>query len=161
MTLIVCDTGPIRYLIEVEAIDLLVRLYGRVMTTPQVLVELQATNFPDVVKKWASNPPVWLDVQATSWLQFADVLDLGEASALSLALEVKADLILLDERMATKVAIEHGLVTAGTLAVLRDAGVAGLINFREVIRRLTEQTRFRHSKGLIERLLDDFDRAKQ
>lgn|GEM_PF-6979227 len=38
--LVVCDTGPLRYLIEIDAIQSLTQLYGEVMTPPTVMSEL-------------------------------------------------------------------------------------------------------------------------
>ena len=61
--LIVSDTSPLRYLIEIEAIDVLPRLYGEILTTPQVLTELRQGQFPAVVRHWADCLPGWLKIQ--------------------------------------------------------------------------------------------------
>ncbi|MBI4581924.1 MAG: DUF3368 domain-containing protein, partial [Planctomycetes bacterium] len=98
--IIVSDTGPLRYLVEVDAIHALPQLYGEVLTTPQILRELRLEHFPDVVRLWAQRPPDWLKVEAPIDLAFLDRLDDGEASALSLARERCADLVLIDERAA-------------------------------------------------------------
>jgi uncharacterized protein len=103
--LIVCDTGPLRYLCELHAVDLLPRLYGTVLTTPQVVDELKMEHFPETVKLWAGSPPPWLGVHAPTALLDLD-LDLGETSAISLASERSADRVLIDERKAA------GLATA-------------------------------------------------
>jgi predicted nucleic acid-binding protein len=55
--LIVSDTSPLRYLIEVGAIEFLPRLYGEILTTPQVLGELRQGQFPVAVQEWSANPP--------------------------------------------------------------------------------------------------------
>ena len=39
--LVVSDTSPLRYLIEVGAVEVLPRLYSSVLTTPQVMQELR------------------------------------------------------------------------------------------------------------------------
>jgi len=44
--LIVSDTSPLRYLVEVGVIDVLPRLYGEVLTTPEVLAELRPGAIP-------------------------------------------------------------------------------------------------------------------
>jgi predicted nucleic acid-binding protein len=159
--IVVCDTGPLRYLIEVEAVHVLPKLYGRILTTPQVLQELRFEHFPDMVQQWAERPPDWLGVEAPASLAFLDRLDLGEASALSLARERDADLVLVDERAGAEVANSVGLRAVGTLAVLQDAGHESLIDFRTAIHRLTTQTRFRHSEELVRRVIADYERASR
>ncbi len=156
--IIVSDTGPLRYLIEVGAVHTLPRLYRNVLTTPQVLDELRLGYFPEIVQKWAQAPPAWLQVEQPRTVSFLDCLDKGEASALSLARERAADIVLVDERIATDVARSIGLKAMGTLAVLQDAGYEGLIDFHAVIQTLTTQTQFRHSKALIAQVIADYDR---
>jgi predicted nucleic acid-binding protein len=159
--LIVSDTSPLRYLVEVGAIDALPRLYGEVLTTPQVLNELRQGQFPAVVQQWAKNLPSWLKIESPARVKFADELDEGEATALSLAIERRADVLLVDERRATRIARDQGLATAGTLAVLRDAALGGMLNFRDVMQRLTGETNFHHTKALIEQVTADFEAAQK
>jgi predicted nucleic acid-binding protein len=100
-----------------------------------------------------------LSIESPATVQFLDNLDEGEATALSLAIERHADVLLVDERKATRIARDRGLVTAGTLAVLRDAALSGAINFRDAIDRLTSKTDFHHTKTLIEQVTTDFESA--
>lgn len=159
--LIVSDTGPLRYLIEVSCVDVLPRLYGQILTTPQVLQEMRHPYFPQVVSAWASLPPSWLKVESPATVQFMDTLDEGEATALSLAMERHADVLLVDERKATRVARQAGLTTAGTLAVLRDAGLSGLVDFHAAIDCLVRQTQFHHDKALIQQVIAEYEAARQ
>jgi predicted nucleic acid-binding protein len=144
--LIVSDTSPLRYLVEVAAIDVLPRLYGDVLTTPQVVAELRQGGFPPLVRQWSDRPPQWLKIESPITVQFLESLDEGEATALSLAIERRADVLLVDERKATRIARDQGLSTAGTLAVLKDAALSGMIDFRQSIDRLTKRTQFRHTR---------------
>ena len=155
--LIVSDTGPLRYLIEVGCPDVLPQLYGQILTTPQVMTELRLPDFPASVRTWADNTPPWLKIESPAVVKFLDTLDEGEATALSLAIERHADVLLVDERKATRVARISGLTTAGTLAVLRDAGLSGLIDFHAAVDRLTSQTPFHHDKALIDQVVKEFD----
>jgi len=155
--LIVSDTSPVRYLVEIGAVDLLPRLYGEILTTPQVLGELRQGQFPPVVRQWADCPPEWLRIESPTAVHFLESLDEGEATALSLAIERHADVLLVDERKATRLARDRGLATAGTLAVLRDAALSGMVDFREAVHRLTSQTTFRHTPALIDRVSADVD----
>jgi hypothetical protein len=77
---------------------------------------------PLVVRNWVSNAPAWVDVQIAPRGSFADAslrrLDAGEGAAISLALEIAADLLLMDDREAVTAARAKGFRVAGTLAVL-------------------------------------------
>jgi predicted nucleic acid-binding protein len=79
-------------------------------------------------------------------------LDPGERAAISLGLSLKADLILIDERKGTAVALMKGLEATGTLGVLDLAATRGLVNLREALDRLTK-TNFRYRPQLITALL--------
>jgi predicted nucleic acid-binding protein len=158
--LIVSDTGPLRYLIEIQAIECLPRLYGDVLTTPTVISELREPHFPAVVQQWARQIPAWLKIVQPNHVDFLDRLDAGEASALSLALERRGDAILIDERTGTIVARSNGVATIGTLAVLMEAGYAGFLDFHDAIQRLITETRFRHSRKLIGQIIAEFDRRR-
>lgn len=159
--LIVSDTGPLRYLIEIEAVEVLPRLYGRIWTTPDVMNELALPTFPERVRQWAAQVPQWLVIQQPAQIQFGDQLDAGEASAISLAVEQKADAVLMDERNGRFVARSKGLVTLGTLAVLAEAGLAGMLDFHQAVARLQNETRFRYTKALIQQVIADYEAARQ
>jgi hypothetical protein len=50
--LIVADTSPISYLILIEEVEILPKLYGRVLIPPQVLEELGSPAGPEPVRSW-------------------------------------------------------------------------------------------------------------
>jgi len=71
-------------------------------------------------------------------------LDQGEAEAIVLANEQKADLILLDEKAARRVAKKLGLPVLGTVGVLIWAKKSGLIDsLRERLDALQREGNFR------------------
>lgn len=158
--LVVADTGPLRYLIEISCVDVLPRLYAQVVTTPQVVGELGLPHFPERVRAWAGSPPTWLRVIAPGSLLFTDRLHEGEASALSLAQERAADLVLIDDRDGTAVAHSNGLQTLGTLGVIREAGARGYVDFEAVIQALVG-TRFRCTPELIEMVRQQFEALRR
>lgn len=51
MILVVADTGPIRYLVLIEAIEVLARLYDRVVLPPAVLAELTHAHAPELLRE--------------------------------------------------------------------------------------------------------------
>jgi predicted nucleic acid-binding protein len=79
-------------------------------------------------------------------------LDAGERAAIDLAAQLKADLILIDERPGAAAARSHGFRVTGTLGVLSDAAALGMIDLRAALGRLTA-TNFRVGSKLIEALL--------
>jgi predicted nucleic acid-binding protein len=86
-------------------------------------------------------------------------LDLGEQEAIALAEQLRANLIIVDDRDARQMALERGLNVIGLLGVLGVAAQQNLINFSVAIGRL-QQTTFRASPVLIESLLERF-RARE
>lgn len=153
--LIVADTSPVNYLILVEADGVLPRLYGRILIPTQVLEELLSESAPERVRSWAASPPNWLDVRSPARIDSALQLDLGEAAAISLAQEVHADQLLMDDRDGRQIAASLGLKVAGTLAVIRDAAKQRLLDLPNVLTQLRAST-FRAAPSLYQQLLDEF-----
>lgn len=148
---VVADTGPLRYLVEIGIVDVLAELYGSVLTTTAVIQELKLPHFPADVREWAEQTPAWLKIDSPLSVEFLDRLDSGEASALSLAIERAADLVLIDERDGTAIARGLGLVTYGTLGVIALAGARGLLDFAKNLEALATTTQFRLTAAVIER----------
>jgi predicted nucleic acid-binding protein len=70
-------------------------------------------------------------------------LDAGEAEAIVLAIERRADLVLVDERRGRKTANGAGLTVTGLLGVVARAKQAGLIQLaRPVLDELIQVARF-------------------
>jgi predicted nucleic acid-binding protein len=57
MILVVADTGPIHYLILVNAIEILPRMYDRVVIPKTVLDELVNPHAPAAVRNWSAGLP--------------------------------------------------------------------------------------------------------
>ena len=62
MILVVADTGPLCYLILIEAVGLLPRMYDRVVIPSAVMAELAHPKAPAAVKTWAGSLPTWAEV---------------------------------------------------------------------------------------------------
>jgi predicted nucleic acid-binding protein len=107
----------------------------------------------------------WISVQSVSDTLAVQLLreelDAGESEAVILAKELPADLILIDERAATRRARALGLTTFGTLGVLLAAKQAGLI---VAVKPLMEQLRdldFHMSIDLYKEVLNAADERNQ
>ncbi|MFM2314487.1 MAG: hypothetical protein RLZZ04_3763 [Cyanobacteriota bacterium] len=77
----------------------------------------------------------------------------GEREAILLAEELKANLIILDEKAARQIARERGLNLTGLLGILDYSATRQLIDLPTVLERL-QQTTFRASPRLLRSLLE-------
>lgn len=151
---VIADTSPLNYLILIGAQELLPILYESIRIAPAGVSELAAPGAPEEVRRWIENRPEWLVVTAPRGLDDPRLahLDRGEREAIALAMELNADLVLIDERDGRMAAQVCGLTVAGTLRVLADAAAMGLIDLREAFARLRSTT-FRADARLMDRLL--------
>lgn len=147
----VADTSPLRYLILVEAVDVLPRIFGQVHAPPEVMQELGASRSPELeaVRRWAASPPAWLTVQEPRELDPSIQLGPGETAAISLARELRADWILIDERKGTREARDRGLQVAGTLVVIEEAAACDLLDYGKTKDRLVNHTNFYVTEDVI------------
>jgi predicted nucleic acid-binding protein len=151
---IVDDTSPLNYLLQVEAIYLLPRLYGNVIIPGAVLAELLRDETPTVVRSRAASPPEWVTTISPSKVgpDLAD-LDAGEREAIALALQVGAREILIDEWIGSVRARAKGLKTIGTLGVLLEGDKAGIADGASLFEILASRTSFRLSPAVYSRFL--------
>ena len=108
MAVVVSDTTPLHYLILVGRESILQKLYGTVIIPPAVLTELSHASAPVQISNWATHPPPWVTVASpASMPERFDGLDFGERQALALAQEIHADLVLLDDKVARRMALRE------------------------------------------------------
>ena len=90
------------------------------------------------MQEWIADPPAWLQVHSLRSLPESefDCLDSGEREATTLAQEIHADQLLLDETDARQEAARRKLPFIGTLGVLRGAARRDLV---ELMRSLLEE----------------------
>ncbi len=150
--LVVSDTSPLNYLILIGHEGLLPELFNRVTTAPAVMSELGHPGSPDAVRSWAARPPAWLEILAPKSINPRLALGAGECEAISLAAELRADAVLIDERRASTAAVSLGLRVTGTLGVLLLAHDKGRINLLDTITKLRATT-FRGSDTLFDAML--------
>ena len=153
---VVSDTSPLNYLVQIDAIDLLPRLFSEIIVPPAVFRELSQQNTPQAVRHWLSQPHEWLARRAPKVALQDDGLDPGESEAIALAEETRNCILLVDELKGRKVAKGRGIPVLGTLGVLEQASRQGWIEFEEFAYRL-KGTNFRARDQLI---LDATERLK-
>ncbi len=128
--IVVSNTSPISNLAAIGQLELLQQLYGTIIIPPAVYQEL--INSGDA-------EPATLAVQTLDWIQTQPVsdrvlltslqtnLDPGEAEAITLAVEINAERLIIDERRGRNEAIRLGLQVTGILGIVLAAKQKGLI----------------------------------
>ena len=155
--IVVSDTSPIVSLAIIDRLDLLRQLYGRLVIPQAVRDEIVVSG---------NDQPGGHEVASLDWIEARPVdnpimialllreLDRGEAEAITLTIEAKADLLLIDERKARSVAAYLGLPINGLLDILVEAKRAHLIDaVKPPLDELIVRARFRISKKLYQRIL--------
>ena len=61
--LVIADTSPLNYLILIDALEFLPRLYPQVILPLGAWQELQHADAPAPVKRWAQALPDWIEVR--------------------------------------------------------------------------------------------------
>ncbi len=147
--LIVSDTSCLIILSKTGQLHLLKALFRAVTITPEVAQEFGEI-FPD-----------WISVQAAQDLLrqqlLENQLDRGEASAISLALELAPCVLLIDEKKGRGIAQAMGLEIIGTIRVFILAKEKGLIpSLRAALEKLIEAG-FRVSEQLVKEVLAKYE----
>jgi predicted nucleic acid-binding protein len=154
MVLVVADTSPLRFLVEICYEHVLPDLFQEIWIPGAVARELQHERTPESVRAWAEQLPEWVHVQEVDGSGFdaeAAEIDLGEWEAIELAKEIHANLLLIDDRLGAQTARAQGYTVTGTLGVLVDAATCGLVEIDEALERLAK-TKFRRTPDLFARI---------
>lgn len=130
MSAVVCNSGPLIALGGLEQLELLQGLFERVLVAQEVQTEIEAGGRSGR-GRFMFRDHAWLRTlpSPTSEPLLSAVPDIGEAATISLAVQEKAELVLMDEVKGRKIAREvYHLSVVGTGRVLVEAKRAGLIN---------------------------------
>lgn len=130
--IVISDTSAITNLAAIEYLQLLPQLYGKVMIPEAVYRELTEIELlvPGTVE---AETALWINVRqvidraVVERLQSEVRLDPGESEAIALALELNADLLLIDERRGRAEANRLGVRITGLLGILVEAKQKNLI----------------------------------
>lgn len=153
MTGVVADASPLIAFQQIGHLPLLQALFTSLLVPPAVAREiaLSVPSQPWIVERQPTPPLAPRVLQAT--------LGTGESEAISLALELRADRLIVDEKAARHLAQGLGLRVIGTLGVLLAAKRKGLIPAaRPLVEALLEKN-FWISPPLVERALAEIGEA--
>jgi len=155
--IVISDTSPIVNLAAVGQLELLRQLYSKIVIPQAVRHEIVVVG---------AGQPGAIEVEASDWIQTHQVtnrtmvsslqleVDDGEAEAIALAAELKADLLLLDERRGRIVVSRLGLKFIGLLGVLIEAKYRGLVPaIRPILDDLIGKAGFWITRELYDRVL--------
>jgi len=129
--IVVSNTSPLTNLAAIGQFDLLGELYSEIHIAQGVWEELNAQGV-----RWPGSELV----VAASWVELHTVenealvralrrdLDRGEAESIALAVELEADLVLMDEREGRHAAQRMGLHVVGVVGVLLEAKTKGAVD---------------------------------
>lgn len=157
--IVISDTSPITSLSAIGQLDLLRQLYSKILIPEAVYQELTGTETP---------VPGSTEVQTFDWIKVWQVtnlalvttllgqqLDKGECEAITLAIELNAELLLIDERRGRAEADRLGLRITGLLGVLVEAKQKGFIlAVKPLLDDLINTAEFRVADALYSRILN-------
>ena len=157
--MIVSDASILINLARIGKLELLQKLYGEIIVPEAV--------WQEVVVNGVGQPGAE-EINTADWVKRTLVknrhlvqalrqdLDPGESEAIALALELEAELLLMDERLGRESAHYFGLHYIGLIGVLIEARHKGLIlTVKPYLDALRDRAGFRIAQSLYERVLQD------
>ncbi len=159
--IVISDTSPIINLAIIGHLNLLPEIFGKVVIPHAVFEEITVTGEGMPGAKEIQNAD-WIEVKkCTNQLLLKSlslVIDRGEAEAICLSIEIKSDLLLIDERLGRRVAKDYELNILGILGLIRQAKIKKLIpQVKPLLDQLIKDAGFRVSKELYNEILKSVD----
>ncbi len=135
--IIISDTSCLIILSNINELDILHKVYGKIVTTIDIAIE-----YGDSLPEWVQIEKV-TDKYRQQLLEMQ--IDKGESSAIALALETPNSTIILDDFKARKIAKQLGISFTGTIGVIIKAKLNGIIPSIKPILEKIKKTDFRLS----------------
>ena len=127
-------------LYKIGELEILNKLFGTIITTPEIAIE------------FGQPLPSWVEIQQPSDKNYQSIIeasvDKGEASAIVLAIELDDCLLIIDDLKGRRFANQIGLTIIGTIGVIVDAKLAGIITSVKPILTKIKSTNFRITEQL-------------
>ncbi|MBK9488243.1 MAG: DUF3368 domain-containing protein [Haliscomenobacter sp.] len=126
--IVISDTSPITNLIQIDCLDLLNVVFGKIIIPQTVYNELCEL----AEQKKILDDQDWISVVSAenrlAITQLETQLDKGEAEAIALAMELQPDFLIIDELKGRTIAEEMGIKIVGLLGTLLKAKELGYIS---------------------------------
>lgn len=137
---IISDTSCLILLDKIGELEILNKLFGTIITTAEVSNE------------FGQPLPSWIEIQNPTDKIYQTIIEAtlhkGEASAIALAIEFGDCLLIIDDFKGRKFAYKIGLNIMGTIGVIVDAKLAGIIPSVKSILLKIKSTNFRITEEL-------------
>lgn len=137
---IISDTSCFIILTNIGELNILQKVYGKIITTP------------DIAEEYSQPLPEWVEIVTVKDKYRQQLLEMqidkGESSAIALALETPGCTIILDDYKARVVAKQLGINITGTIGVIIKAKLKGIIPSIKPILEKIKQTNFHLSKEI-------------
>lgn len=151
--IVVSNTSPLTNLAAIGQFQLLHDLFEQIQIGRSVKSELFADNkiWPGAIESERAD---WVKVHIVTDRHLVDALrlelDLGEAETIALALQLQADLVLLDEQAGRQAAQYLGLNVMGVVGLLMRAKQQNLLpEIRPLLEQLRQQAGFYLSQQVV------------
>lgn len=142
---IISNTSCLIVLDNIGMLDILKELYGKIYITQEVSEE------------FGKNTPDWIKVKNLSDNKYLNLMknfvDLGEASTITLSVEMEDNKVILDDLKARKLAQKLNIDITGTIGVLIKARQRDIIDSSSSVLNKLQDEGFRISKELENELL--------
>lgn len=161
--IIIADTTPLIVLSKIGYLELLRNSFQEVTIPEAVYSEIKAGN--DTVSKLVEENLSWIHVRQIKnrdlMSGFSSILHAGEVEAIILAEELKANLLLVDDKAARKAASSRGFKITGTLGLILHFKQMGWIPSVEDALALLDQAGFYFSPALKKAILKQAGELKE
>lgn len=154
--IIVSDTTPLRYLIEIDEVHILQKLFGRVIIPERVSEELKGKRTPQQVKDWVQSPPEWIDIRKVDSSGFVPRRSIqeGEREAIAPAVQLGADVLLCDDNAAIAEAQGIALPTLRIFNILERAAQNDLLDLPKAVEKILHTTFHAPPNDIINAMLE-------
>ncbi len=116
--------------------DLLESILQEVIIPPEVDAELASPRRSLLVRRFIESRRSWLRIRAATSIEAIDGLHAGERAAISLAVELSADRVVIDELQGRKAASNRDLQVIGTIGILEAAARLDLLDLHESFEKI-------------------------
>jgi len=149
MPLVISDSSTLIHLAKIDRLALLKEFFGVITVPPAVWQEVveEGKGRPGATDVTAARDAGWIQIRKPTDMRLLRILkselDKGESEALTLAVEVHADLLLIDESEGRRIAKIYDIPKTGVVGILMRAKREGLIeSFSHELDRLRNEGGF-------------------
>ena len=137
---IISDTSCFIILTNINELDILHKVYQKILTTQEIAIE-----YGEALPEWVEIVTV-KDKYRQQLLEMQ--IDKGESSAIALAIETPDSTVILDDYKARKIAQQLGIIYTGTIGVIIKAKLKEIIPSIKPLLEKIKQTDFRLSSEI-------------